>query len=55
MAHLEDEFCFQATHGLLLLRNDSITKKYFTVNTANLNFVKKTRSMLYPVKRHLNY
>ena len=30
-------------------------KKHFTMNTIKLNFMKKTSSMLCPVKRHLKY
>ena len=30
-------------------------KKHLTINNTKLNFVKKTSSMLYPVKRHLKY
>ena len=30
-------------------------EKHLTINTIKLHFVKKTSSMLYPVKRHLKY
>ena len=48
MVHLEYDFYFLAAHSLLLPRNESIRK-----SNIRLNFVKKTSSMLYHVKRYL--
>ena len=45
-----NDLYFQKTYSLLLLRNDSTRKKHFTIHTIKLNFVKKTISMLYPVR-----
>ena len=55
IAHLEEELCSDTTHSPLLLINDSIKEKHFTIDTTKPYFVKKTSTWSYPVKRHLIY
>ena len=50
MAPLEDDLYFKTTHTPLLLR-----KNHLTVSAIKLNFMMKTSSMLYLLKRHLKY
>ena len=49
MTHLEDDLYFSTTQDIIN------KKKYFTINTVKLSFVKKASSMFCPVKRHLKY